>query len=1445
MDINSLLSPDSNPQSGRSTPGNGSMSANNASAAASRPPNKPLRKGRTTSARPAMTSSPLAHHVYAPSQLNDPSPPATSSPNAGPSTGGGNGTPPAVDLPPSRQASTPGMDTLADLASMQHHQPQRSNSSILRGTESYESQLSPSTMYPHVNPISHNTPTPRTSFDIAMSEGPREGAARRNYADTSLRPDAQRMATELFTQIQDNPHIYEAHVNFIRLLHEGFVNHVYPPNNPEIHGDPRKYDLLRDMRTAREEMDKLFAMGEDLWAEWIQDESMLAQSVEERIAVMELCQRSIEEEYGSTKLWAIYGEWVLYLYNSANGDTGSNQWSEEDKLVGREVFTWQSVLDVWQRGAEATRWRIHDSHLVWDRFLDLQVQDLSRRPSQERASQVKSFFDVRLQTPHATWDQTFQAFSGFVSTYYNANYEEIMADTAGRLATPIKEKYNAREHLEIKLRNAVDAGEFGLEWAAYSEYIEWEVSRHRRKRQSNFDLVNAIYQRAVLRFPTDSNLWEDYVMFLIDQNTHGNARATTISTLERATRHCPCSGTLWSQYLLSSEREGQSFQKIADIKHKATSTGLLDAGGMEEVLKVHTAWCSYLRRRAFLSDATDEDLDVAEVGIRSAIESVQELGEKKYGRSYQGDPLFRLERIYIRYLSESGSWDSARETFKGLVGRRGNSYEFWLTYYHWELISWSKFVQGEATADAARRTPNPSFATAVLKQAIKRTDLDWPEKIMQVYVAHCEDYEDSDELQQAILETRKAMKAINARREKEAREAAALQQQQAAAADLASQAEKRKREDDTGVNGFPSSKKARAEEPAPAPAPTAAQPEPVALRRDRENATVVVKNLPHHIAEHRVRQFFRHCGTINGLKMLPGDDGNSETAIIEFETREEALVAQTRDQKLLDDNAIEVHLGSGSTLFVTNFPSTADESYIRNLFDEYGEILDIRFPSLKYNTHRRFCYVQFKSSGDAHNATKLNGTRVGSDLNLVVKISDPSRREDRHGPVYEGREIHISNIDWKANEGDLKEVFQKYGTIETVRIPRKVDGGSKGFGYIVFSTKEEAEAAVAMHEQEFRSRPLQVKISTPQGAKRTATTIVNRVRASQSPAAEVNGTKAPSVEPEGTAKERSARTLGLMNIPDTVNDARIRALVERYGPLVKIVLRPDHQGAIVEFADVNHAGKASLELEGQEIAPGRRLHVGTVSEMLKQSAEKKAGPGQATKSKEKATFLQPTGPIKRPVQPGQRGGRRGGLGVKRVSIPSTASQGGSTKAEEGAKSATTMTTTNVTTESSAHPVGAFGLTISSIVVPKWVSYHSEKFHYSYGLHRRCSSLTNVCESFPQSEDCHGEDRYFCSMWRTVGFLMSFAVVLEGMSVVSYLIVLSGGKRLRESGWKVLSLLIILSALVQAASMSIVAYLFDNEDRFFVGWRLGDSWIYCTVSWCIRSDPLNDGPDLSE
>jgi hypothetical protein len=59
------------------------------------------------------------------------------------------------------------------------------------------------------------------------------------------------------------------------------------------------------------------------------------------------------------------------------------------------------------------------------------------------------------------------------------------------------------------------------------------------------------------------------------------------------------------------------------------------------------------------------------------------------------------------------------------------------------------------------------------------------------------------------------------------------------------------------------------------------------------------------------------------------------------------------------------------------------------------------------------------------------------------------------------------------------------------------------------------------------------------------------------------------------------------------------------------------------------------------------------------------------------------------------------------------------------------------------------------------------------------------------------------MWRSIGFLMSLAVVFEGIAIVAYLVILSGGKQLRESGWAILSLIIVMSAATQASSMALV------------------------------------------
>lgn len=51
--------------------------------------------------------------------------------------------------------------------------------------------------------------------------------------------------------------------------------------------------------------------------------------------------------------------------------------------------------------------------------------------------------------------------------------------------------------------------------------------------------------------------------------------------------------------------------------------------------------------------------------------------------------------------------------------------------------------------------------------------------------------------------------------------------------------------------------------------------------------------------------------------------------------------------------------------------------------------------------------------------------------------------------------------------------------------------------------------------------------------------------------------------------------------------------------------------------------------------------------------------------------------------------------------------------------------------------------------------------------------------------------------------MTFAVVVEGICIVAYLVILTGGKRLRESGWRFLTFLILIAAIVQAASMALV------------------------------------------
>ena len=230
---------------------------------------------------------------------------------------------------------------------------------------------------------------------------------------------------------------------------------------------------------------------------------------------------------------------------------------------------------------------------------------------------------------------------------------------------------------------------------------------------------------------------------------------------------------------------------------------------------------------------------------------------------------------------------------------------------------------------------------------------------------------------------------------------------------------------------------------------------------------------------------------------------------------------------------------------------------------------------MKYNTHRRFAYVQFKSSNQANAATSLDGEKVGENLELVAKISDPAHKQDRQGAIYEGRELFVSNIPWSATWKDLKTLFSQYGSVESARVPRKVDNSSKGIGFVVFRHKEDAQKGLALDMTNWKGRILNVVESTNDMTKRQAsvvTSISQRTSASPAPSASLaNGdtSRAPSADASTAGKRENiqARTLILLNIPDTVNDARIRALAAPHGQLVRVALRLNHQGAILEYKD--------------------------------------------------------------------------------------------------------------------------------------------------------------------------------------------------------------------------------------------------------------------------------------
>jgi RNA recognition motif-containing protein len=77
--------------------------------------------------------------------------------------------------------------------------------------------------------------------------------------------------------------------------------------------------------------------------------------------------------------------------------------------------------------------------------------------------------------------------------------------------------------------------------------------------------------------------------------------------------------------------------------------------------------------------------------------------------------------------------------------------------------------------------------------------------------------------------------------------------------------------------------------------------------------------------------------------------------------------------------------------------------------------------------------------------------------------------------------IYVGNLSWSMTDEDLNELFSQYGAVSSAKILKdKMNGRSKGFGFVEMDSDDEAKAAIAaLNENEIQGRKLIVNESQP------------------------------------------------------------------------------------------------------------------------------------------------------------------------------------------------------------------------------------------------------------------------------------------------------------------------------------------------------------------------------
>ncbi|XP_035537007.1 polyadenylate-binding protein 1A [Morone saxatilis] len=268
---------------------------------------------------------------------------------------------------------------------------------------------------------------------------------------------------------------------------------------------------------------------------------------------------------------------------------------------------------------------------------------------------------------------------------------------------------------------------------------------------------------------------------------------------------------------------------------------------------------------------------------------------------------------------------------------------------------------------------------------------------------------------------------------------------------------------------------------------------------------IFIKNLDKSIDNKALYDTFSAFGNILSCKVVCDENGSKGYGFVHFETQEAAERAiEKMNGMLLNDRKVfvgrfksrkerEAELGARAkeftNVYVKNFGEDMDDEKLRELFNKYGNAMSIRVMTDDNGKSRGFGFVSFERHEDAQKAVdEMNGKELNGKLIYVgraqkkverqteLKRKFEQMKQDRM-TRYQGVNLYVKNLDDGIDDERLRKEFSPFGTITSAKV--MMEGGrSKGFGFVCFSSPEEATKAVTeMNGRIVATKPLYVALA--------------------------------------------------------------------------------------------------------------------------------------------------------------------------------------------------------------------------------------------------------------------------------------------------------------------------------------------------------------------------------